>query len=310
MKKILAVSGGVDSMVMLDLFVKNHPNEVIVAHFNHGTRETADLDEEFVKKCCQKYGVLCISKKEYLGEEVSEGVARERRYNFLYHVANKYHGRVQTAHHEDDLIESIVINFIRGTGWRGLTPLNNERVDRPLVRWGFSKRDVLEYAAKHKISFRQDPTNNYNNYLRNRVRRAILASVEKNAREQLLDLYKKQLVLGREIDLLSSELAEELTLKHPFDELFIGENAPEDTGLARKKNIKNEIMRFDRKCFLECDDKSALEILKKMMEKNKILMTRPQLQNFLLAIRTYENKKKFNLPKDRMATIHKEFISV
>ena len=170
MKKILAVSGGIDSMVLLERFFRAEPENIVVAHFNHGTRISADLDEQFVFSRCKELKVPFETMKIMLGEGVSEELARQKRYDFLYHVANKYGGEIYTAHHLDDLIESIAINLIRGTGWRGLTPFSDNRIHRPFIEMGFYKVDILRFAAENKVLFREDPTNATDDYLRNRVR--------------------------------------------------------------------------------------------------------------------------------------------
>ena len=103
-KKILAVSGGIDSMVLLEKFFRDDPENIVVAHFNHGTRKSADLDEQFVFSRCKELKVPFETMKIMLGEGVSEELARQKRYDFLYHVANKYGGEIYTAHHLDDLI--------------------------------------------------------------------------------------------------------------------------------------------------------------------------------------------------------------
>jgi len=97
----------------------------VVAHFNHGTRPSADDDQKFVQKKCAELNIEFFTEKANLGENASEETAREKRYAFLNKIALREKGEIYTAHHMDDLIESVVINLIRGTGWRGLTPFSN-----------------------------------------------------------------------------------------------------------------------------------------------------------------------------------------
>ena len=160
MKKILAVSGGVDSMVLFDLY-KN--DDVIVAHFDHGTRPSSKQDAEFVQKICQENNIKCIVETANLGENVSEALARECRYNFLNQVAKVQNAKIYTAHHQDDLLESIIINLLRGTEWRGLVPMGSQNIARPFIEKGWRKKDIIKYAGKRKLKFRQDPTNNEDN---------------------------------------------------------------------------------------------------------------------------------------------------
>ena len=164
----MAISGGVDSVCLLHMY-KDDP-EVFVAHFNHGTRPSSNDDEEFIKSLAEKYGKKFMVGRAELGANVSEEKARTARYDFLRKTAKENNAEIFTAHHLDDLIESISINLLRGTGWRGLVPLDADDIKRPLIEKNFSKKDLLKYAAENDLSFREDPTNHEDNYLRNRLR--------------------------------------------------------------------------------------------------------------------------------------------
>jgi tRNA(Ile)-lysidine synthase len=273
MKKILAVSGGIDSMVMFDL-MKND-DDVIVAHFNHGTRPSADADEQFVKKAAKRHNLPFFSEKAALGEHVSEEVARTARYNFLRKIAKAENGLLYTAHHKDDLIESIIINFLRGTGWRGLAPMSDPTIVRPLL--DMTKNDIIKYAATQNITFRQDPTNNEDDYLRNRVREKLRTS--EIDRDFLIEFYDDQTILKSHID------------RAIFDLL------PEN-GI------------YQRAWFKALDDTIALELLRAALAKKDLSATRPQLTDFLAAIRTYPTGKKFNLPEDRLITLERDIFMV
>ena len=283
-KKILAVSGGIDSMVLLDMFYKSEPDNILVAHFNHGTRESADLDEKFVEQRCKEYGVPFESSKMLLGEGVSEEEAREKRYTFLYHVANKYRGEICTAHHLDDLLESVVINLIRGTFWRGLAPFGNSKIRRPFVDLKMNKADILRYAGENHLCFRQDPTNYQNDYLRNRVRES-LKSLEKEKKDAVLEFAERQKILREEIEKNLENLLETILMRNSQGEIF-----------------------FRRDCFQTEEIATSSEILRSICLEANISLTRPQLLNFLEAIKNYQPGKKFNLPKDKMATISRDFV--
>lgn len=295
MKKILAVSGGIDSMVMLDIFAQKNTRDLIVAHFNHGTRESARLDEEFVQKRCHEYDVDFISGKKDLGEGVSEEKARQARYDFLYHVANKYKGEIYTAHHLNDLLESITINLLRGTGWRGLTPLVNPYIRRPLIELGFFKTNTLQYATEHAVRFRQDPSNSSNLYLRNRIRDTIRGLSEEK-QTGLLYLNARQLDLRKEIERILQDIILQISYK-----IYHGENKNES-------NLAD--LCFLRDIFHEVDEKVGIELLKTITDLVNMSLTRPQLFDFLHAIKNYRNGKKFNLPKDKMAKIDRNIITI
>lgn len=291
MKKILAVSGGIDSMVLLERFFRDDPENIVVAHFNHGTRISADLDEQFVFSRCKELKVPFETMKIMLGEGVSEELARQKRYDFLYHVANKYSGEIYTAHHLDDLIESIAINLIRGTGWRGLTPFSDNRIHQPFIEMGLYKTDILRFAAENKVLFREDPTNSTDDYLRNRVR-ARLLSLPQSEKERLIQFYKSQTAIRQEIEELSESI---------FNSLIIDTKTPVNYRLR-----KDFFLEYSE----DYTDEVAQEVLRFACEKFGISLTRVQLKDFLRAIRTYGTNKKFNLPKDKMAVIGRDFIGL
>lgn len=308
-------------MVLLERFFRDEPENIVVAHFNHGTRTSADLDEQFVFSRCKELKVPFETMKIMLGEGVSEELARQKRYDFLYHVANKYGGEIYTAHHLDDLIESIAINLIRGTGWRGLTPFSDNRIHRPFIEMGFYKTDILRFAAENKVLFREDPTNSTDDYLRNRVRSKLLI-MPRAEKERLIDFYKRQTIIRHEIEKLCESLLIFLLMKNSSDEIkecvdshggadFTSVFCAESEALS---NIKIRKDFFLGNSFLgnneNYTEETVEEILRFICEKIGVSLTRVQLKDFLRAIRTYGTNKKFNLPKDKMAVIGRDFIGL
>lgn len=320
-KKVLAVSGGIDSMVLLERFFRDEPENIVVAHFNHGTRISADLDEQFVFSRCKELKVPFETMKIMLGEGVSEELARQKRYNFLYHVANKYSGEIYTAHHLDDLIESIAINLIRGTGWRGLTPFSDNRIHRPFIEMRFYKTDILRFAAENKVLFREDPTNSTDDYLRNRVRSKLFI-MPRAEKERLIDLYKKQTIIRHEIEELCEAIFNFLLIKNSSDEINGGVDSSggaDFTSVFRTESEALGDIKIRKDFFLEnfflgdnedYTEETVEEVLRFICEKIGVNLTRVQLKDFLRAIRTYSTNKKFNLPKDKMAVIGRDFIGL
>lgn len=191
MKYVVAVSGGVDSMVLLDMLVREQKHELVVAHFDHGIRDDSYEDALFVERAARKHGLLFETKREELGATASEELARSRRYAFLKEVSKKHKAAIVTAHHLDDLVETIIINFIRGTGWRGLAVFDalSSGVQRPLL--DMEKAQIILYATENGISWREDSTNSSERYLRNKIRpQAQLLST--NQKRQLLSLAAAQ----------------------------------------------------------------------------------------------------------------------
>lgn len=248
MKYIVAVSGGVDSVVLLDLLQKNSKSELIVAHFDHGIRDDSSEDMAFVASLAHKYNLRFETKREELGKTASEALARERRYHFLRELAKKYQAQIVTAHHLDDLVETVAINLTRGTGWRGLAALDSDVV-RPLI--DIPKLQLMKYAIRNGLTWREDSTNNSDAYLRNRIRRQA-GSVPDDVKRQLRALHSHQKQLKKEIEKESRQL--------------VGEG-PE----------------YSRYFFIHAPKTVALECLRVI---TKGMLTRPQLMRCLLAIKT------------------------
>lgn len=196
MNYVIATSGGVDSMVLLDMMMKAGGHKLIVAHFDHGIRPDSHLDAELVREVAVQYGLPFETTREELGPEVSEATAREHRYAFLREVAKKHNATIVTAHHLDDLVETVAINLTRGTGWRGVAALDSD-VLRPLI--DTEKSALIAYAKHNGIRWREDSTNASDAYLRNRLRRRA-QSLPTDAKRELRALHAQQKVLKKEIE--------------------------------------------------------------------------------------------------------------
>lgn len=248
MKYIVAVSGGVDSVVLLDMLVKSHEHELVVAHFDHGIREDSDADARFVGALAKQYRLPFETERVELGVSSSEEVARNHRYGFLRRVAAKHNGRIVTAHHTDDLLETIAINLVRGTGWRGLAVLNDPSIERPLL--GSSKAELYDYAVSHELEWVDDVTNSSDAYLRNRVRKRI-GRLSAESKQRLVTLRNEQCELAR---VIAAEV---------------------------KRHVTD-----DRYFLTMVDEPVALEVLRGLLAGNEVSLTRPQLRRMLIAIKT------------------------
>lgn len=210
-KYVVAVSGGVDSMALLDILRRQRGIELVAAHVNHGIRPDAGEDEKLVHHYAMSHNMKFVSKRLSLGSNASEEVARKARYEFLRHCRTRFKADfIVTAQHQDDLLETAIINLLRGTGWRGLAPfVATKDVLRPLV--DCRKNELIDYAKKHKVLWREDVTNQDPRYLRNYVRNDLLPRLEASDskfRDKLLRLVRKQQELRRTIE---SELDQLLT---------------------------------------------------------------------------------------------------
>lgn len=257
-KYILAVSGGVDSMVLLDLLVKqansSQPRaksstgyiELVVAHFNHGIRLDSAEDEKLVAAVAKKYKLPFEVGHGKLGSEASEEQARTARYNFLESVSKKHGAKgIITAHHQDDLIETALINMFRGTGRAGLSAIRNSKVYRPLL--DISKSEILAYAKRNKIQWREDSTNSDTRYLRNYIRTKIMPGLSKDKKAEIVNNLDKVAKINKIID---KEIA---TLSHLHQENRLDRRTfamlPTQVGEELLMNFlrQNRLGHFDKK---------------------------------------------------------------
>ncbi|BFM44079.1 tRNA lysidine(34) synthetase TilS [Flavobacterium sp. CFS9] len=196
-KLFLAVSGGLDSMVLLHLF-QQLPFEIAVLHCNFQLRGLESFgDQDFIQKYCSENAVPIFSTqfdteafaKDYkLSTQVA---ARELRYNWFYELLETENfDYILTAHHADDNLETFIINLTRGTGLEGLTgiPEQNDKIVRPLLP--FSREEILEYAKLNNIQWREDSSNASNKYLRNKIRHD-LVPILKEINPNFLNAFQK-----------------------------------------------------------------------------------------------------------------------
>lgn len=205
---VLAVSGGVDSVVLLDLIARCvSKDKLMVAHVNHGLRKESDKEEGFVKTLAQKYGLKFYSKKLNLKSK-SEDVARRERYKFLREVKNKVGAHhVVTAHHLNDQVETVLLNLTRGSGPLDVWGMKESEGDilRPLL--GFSKKEIMAFAKQKKLRFVEDKSNKDLGYARNRIRHKVIPELEK-INPGLLTTLKTNIDLAREANqIIEKELS-------------------------------------------------------------------------------------------------------
>lgn len=205
-KYIVAVSGGIDSIVLLDVLSKQAKLDLVVAHFDHGIRKDSGLDRDFLETVAREKGLDFISEEGRLGPDTSEEAAREARYKFLKNVQKKHNAAaVITAHHQDDLVETAVLNLLRGTGRKGLISLRS----RPGILRPFldkPKKDLIKYAKSNNLSWREDPTNVDQRYYRNFIRHSILPGLPRHDRDKLLNIIQNASSRGQQIDKIMDDI--------------------------------------------------------------------------------------------------------
>ena len=227
---LLAVSGGVDSVVLTDIVAKAG-FDFTIAHCNFQLRgEESKRDEKFVRSLGEKYNkkvfVKTFDTNTYaVANKVSVQVAaRELRYtwfkelNEICHPSSVICQLIATAHHADDNIETVLINFFRGTGILGLTGIQAFQKEQQLIRplLHFRKEELVQYAKENDLSYVEDSSNNSDKYTRNYFRNQIIPSVKEifnNAEDNILNnierLKEAEMLYGQAIQLHKHKLLEQ-----------------------------------------------------------------------------------------------------
>ena len=243
-KLVLAVSGGVDSVVLCEL-CKQADYDFAIAHCNFQLRgEESERDETFVENLGKKYGVEVFIKKfdtEKYAQENKKGIqeaARDLRYEWFTEIVDNqfaigneetdiHHSpfttHVLTAHHADDNIETALMNYCRGTGLHGLEgmPVASPHIRRPLLR--FWKEELTEFAKKNKLEFVEDSSNQLSKYTRNLFRNEIIpliAKVYPQIKSNLLDNIDRFEEIGKLYRISVTEFKKKLC-KIKIDEVHI-----------------------------------------------------------------------------------------
>ncbi len=185
-KILIAVSGGVDSVVLLDMLC-TISNNVAIAHCNFQLRgQESEEDEVFVRKLAEKYKCPFFCQRfdtQRIMEENKPSiqiVARNLRYTWFHELLELHDFQyIATAHHQNDSIETIIYNLAKGTGIAGLHGIlpKNGKVIRPLS--GFSKKEILKYAAENQLLWREDSSNTTDKYSRNLIRHQLVPILQK-----------------------------------------------------------------------------------------------------------------------------------
>ncbi|MBP6558142.1 MAG: tRNA lysidine(34) synthetase TilS [Flavobacterium sp.] len=218
-KLLLAVSGGIDSMVLVSLCLQSKL-DFAVAHCNFQLRgEESNEDENFVKNqteklqvpiFIQRFDTKAFAEQNKLSIQV---VARNLRYEWFYTLlASHNFDYILTAHHLDDSLETFLINFTRGSGIEGLTgiPEQNDKIVRPLL--AFSRNDIEAFAKENQITWREDSSNASDKYLRNKLRHDVIP-ILKELNPSLLSSFENTITNLKQTQSLAEDAAKSLYQK-------------------------------------------------------------------------------------------------
>lgn len=184
---VIGVSGGPDSMMLLYLTAMLREKKklnIICAHVNHKVRKESDEEQKFVEAFCNKYNIIFeLMAIEKYSDDNFHNQAREKRYHFFEELIEKYHAKyLFTAHHGDDLMETILMRMVRGSTLRGYAGFSkivsrpNYQMVRPLIH--LTKSEIIDYLKENQIPWVEDSSNSKDVYTRNRFRKYIVPKLK------------------------------------------------------------------------------------------------------------------------------------
>ena len=196
-KIVLGVSGGPDSITMLDILRQIQEEfdfEIVVAHINHMIRKEAIQDEEYVKKYCEKNSieffvkridVMSVANNRKIG---TEEAGRFVRYEFFDEILKQTESnKIAIAHNKNDKVETIIMHLLRGSGISGLKGIEpiRENVIRPLIEC--ERKEIEKYCDENRLEPRIDKTNFENDYTRNKIRNIVIPYIEKELNPNIIE---------------------------------------------------------------------------------------------------------------------------
>jgi tRNA(Ile)-lysidine synthetase-like protein len=261
----------------------NIPLKFIVAHFEHGIRPDSDDDRVFVEKRTGEYGLPFVYDRGALEPKASEAMARQARYDFLHRVRRGSGARaIITAHHQDDVLETAIINLLRGTGWRGLASLRSyESIRRPLLN--VPKNRLFLYARSLGLPWREDSTNQDISYLRNYIRHRLAPQFSAAQRHEFLQHIQRTHKLHNELEV----------------------------ALVNHLHIHPKIDKLDRHWFIMLPHKVAKEVMAAWLRKHNVQdISNKKLERLVIAAKTYANGQKTDIDKHHVLTTRKELLAL
>jgi len=283
-KVLLAVSGGPDSVALLDIVFnlrKDYGLKIVVGHFNHKIRvKASDEDQEFTKKLAQKYGLEFVTE-DSKEDITSEEQARKARYDFLLQIAKKYQiTHIALGHNLDDQAETIIHNFIRGTGLKGLAGIspksqqNGLTLIRPLLC--LMRTEIITHLKENKLDYQTDLTNSKPDYTRNKIRLNIIPELEKLNPN------------------LKRALAQKTQLYKGLDQYLV----TQARDFLKNAKTGKDTLEFDQKEYLELSQALALEVLRQAIVIIKKTLKNITLENLTEVYQIFKQTSKEKKKKE------------
>ena len=289
-KVVVATSGGPDSMCLLSLLcdLKDEKKlDIIVAHVNHKIRKESDEEALMVQDYCDKNMLTfeLLELNEFKNNKFSEDIARKKRYDFFNKLIFKYHAKyLLTAHHGDDLIETILMRITRGStlsGYAGIRNISeNPRytILRPLLY--VTKDEILRYLKEENIPYAIDKSNDNLKYTRNRYRHNILPLLK----EEDKNIHKKYLKFSKELQDYDTFINNYINDKKIIvDNSIVINKIISESDFIKRKCIELLIKNIQAYDLLDINDKNMNDILSLITKNNKSI----NLNNNYIAINSY-----------------------
>ena len=293
---VVAVSGGPDSMALLNLLLKLKRAldlELICVHVNHNTGRIGQKEEQkFVGNYCRNHGAIfeTMTIEDY-GDDNFHSEAHTKRYNFFEEIVKKYHSKyLFTAHHGDDLLETILMRIVRGStlkGYSGFSKIvkaDNYKIVRPLIN--VTKEEILKYCDENKIPYATDSSNKKDVYTRNRFRKYIVPPIKKEDKNVHQKFYKFSKTLLEYNDYIDKQVNKKINEIYPDNILNI-EKFKEEEHVIQMKIIYYMLEHFYQDDLMLITDRHA-EILYDLIYSRKSNATM-HLPNNIQARKTYNN---------------------
>ena len=292
---VLGVSGGPDSMALLHLMTrlkKALDIEVVCAHVNHNTGRPGQFEEQkFVERFCKQNNIVfeTLTIDDY-GDDNFHNEAHSKRYNYFDKLVKQYNAKyLLTAHHGDDLIETILMRIVRGSTLRGYSGFskvvkkNGYKIVRPLIQ--VTKEEILEYNKKNNIKYALDSSNFKDVYTRNRFRKYIVPQLKKediNVHKKFYKFSKTLLEYNEFIDKLVNSKINEI---YPNNVLNIEKFKNEDKIIQQKViyHILENTYQDDLMLITDKHVDILLDVIKSKRSNVKV-----HLPNGVQAIKSYD----------------------
>ena len=240
---VIGCSSGPDSMALLDMLLKirkKYNLSLVVAHVNHNLREESTEEENYLREYCKINDLLfeCMTIEEY-GDDNFHNEARTIRYNFFEMLVNKYEANyLMTAHHGDDLAETIMMRIVRGSnlngysGFKECVDMGNYKIVRPLI--GFTKEDLLQYNKENNIKYYVDSSNDKDKYTRNRYRKYLLPFLKEEDDDVHLKFLKYSRTLTEACKFIDKEKNKAINRVVNENKIYIDEFLKEEDYIQRE----------------------------------------------------------------------------